>query len=206
MLRALCPLSVGLSPSPVTAGVPPGDAGMLPWVRSPPFAGAPTRTQTFPHGSYHRCPFLPLGAPSCAQSSLCGCTHLRRILQGPPRAPVRRKVLHPHPLPRAWCDLPRASVSPLSTSSPLPQAGSGAREPRHPLLRDFWLDTVIITIITIIIIIIGMSVGLCGSAGPVFGERASFKGKALCHRPTAAAFSSIRRGNEAIYGHLQSDV
>lgn len=39
-----------------------------------------------------------------------------------------------------------------------------------PFSRGFCVDTVIMVIITIIIII-GMLVGLCGSAGPVFGER-----------------------------------
>lgn len=56
------------------------------------------------------------------------------------------------------------------------------------------------------VVVTGMVWGSAAVPDPSLESEASFKGKELRHRPTAAAFSSIRRGNEAIYGHLQSDV
>lgn len=109
------------------------------------------------------------------------------------------------PLHSATSPVPQFPPQRRALQAPHPPLAKDAHEPHCP---SFCWDTVIIVIIPIIIIIIIVMLGGASAAlpDPSLESEASFKGKELCHRPTAAAFSSIRRGNEAIYGHLQSDV
>lgn len=74
--------------------------------------------------------------------------------------------------PRAWRSSPRASVSPCLLSSLSPSCPwAPAHVSSSALCRGVRSDPVLIAVLSVIIVIIGMLGGLCGSAGPVFGER-----------------------------------